>query len=119
MINLSCYKGAAPALKSVMIIMIKTHRCVRPHMHAHTDTPYDYRLYHPTSPTHTVLGMGFVWGILFFGNHVIMEWLWMMARLVESVEVHSGYDFPYFNPMHLIPGYAGTLVSLRKKIELR
>ncbi len=36
-----------------------------------------------------------------------MEWLWMMARVLESVEVHSGYDFPYLNPMHLIPGYAG------------
>jgi len=51
--------------------------------------------------------MGFVWGILFFGNHVIVEWLWMMVRLLETIEVHSGYDFPYLNPMHLIPGYAG------------
>lgn len=31
----------------------------------------------------------------------------MFVRLLETVEVHSGYDFPYLNPLHLIPGYAG------------
>lgn len=31
----------------------------------------------------------------------------MFVRLLETIEVHSGYDFPYLNPLHLIPGYAG------------
>ena len=31
----------------------------------------------------------------------------MAVRLLETIEVHSGYDFPYINPLHLIPGYAG------------
>ena len=33
-------------------------------------------------------------------------------RLLESVEVHSGYDFPYLNPLHLIPGYAGAFALI-------
>ena len=36
-----------------------------------------------------------------------MMWLWMTVRLLETVEVHSGYDFPYLNPLYIIPGYAG------------
>ena len=30
-----------------------------------------------------------------------------MVRLLETIDVHSGYDIPYINVMHLIPGYAG------------
>ena len=40
-------------------------------------------------------------------DHVVQMWLWMFVRLLETIEVHSGYDFPYLNPLHLIPGYAG------------
>ena len=54
----------------------------------------------------TVLGGGFFFGILFFANHVFFLWAWMFFRLLETIDVHSGYDFP-FNPLHLIPGYAG------------
>lgn len=36
-----------------------------------------------------------------------MMWLWMFVRVLETVDVHSGYDFPYLNPLHLIPGYVG------------
>ena len=32
----------------------------------------------------------------------------MVARLLETIEVHSGYDIPYINPYYLIPGYAGV-----------
>jgi methylsterol monooxygenase len=55
-----------------------------------------------------ILGMGFVIGILAFGNHIAFMWLWMFVRLLETIDVHSGYDFPYLNPLHLIPGYAGA-----------
>ncbi len=92
-----------------MLVMKNPLLCMSSHVH--TQTHLTTLSPHPHA--RTVLGMGFVWGILFFGNHVIMEWLWMMARLVESVEVHSGYDFPYLNPMHLIPGYAGTYNHVR------
>ena len=32
----------------------------------------------------------------------------MAFRLLETIDVHSGYDIP-LNPMHLIPGYAGIM----------
>ncbi len=54
-----------------------------------------------------VLGTGFFIGILLMCTHVMLMWAWMFIRLLETIEVHSGYDFPYLNPLHLIPGYAG------------
>jgi methylsterol monooxygenase len=54
-----------------------------------------------------VLGTGFLIGICLFANHMVVVWAWMLARLIETIDVHSGYDFP-FNPLHLIPGYAGA-----------
>jgi len=55
-----------------------------------------------------VLGMGFFIGILLTTNHVILLWSWVTFRLLETIDVHSGYDVPYLNPLHLIPGYAGA-----------
>ncbi len=63
-----------------MLVMKNPLLCMSSHVH--TQTHLTTLSPHPHA--RTVLGMGFVWGILFFGNHVIMEWLWMMARLVES-----------------------------------
>jgi len=54
-----------------------------------------------------VLGTGFMIGIALVCNHLVLIWTWMAVRLLETIEVHSGYDFPYINPLHLIPGYAG------------
>ena len=59
-----------------------------------------------------VLGVGFFIGILLLCTHVILMWVWMTVRLLETIEVHSGYDFPYLNPLHLIPGYAGSFIKL-------
>jgi len=55
-----------------------------------------------------VLGFGFFIGILLMTNHVIFLWAWVTFRLLETIDVHSGYDVPYLNPFHLIPGYAGS-----------
>ena len=51
-------------------------------------------------------------GIMLLCNHLALIWLWMAVRLLETIEVHSGYDFPYINPLNLLPGYAGQLVSV-------
>ena len=32
-------------------------------------------------------------------------------RVLETVEVHSGYEIPYLSPLHLIPGYAGECIT--------
>ena len=55
----------------------------------------------------SVLGMGFFWGLMLFCNHIVFAWVWMAVRLIETVDVHSGYDIPYVNVLHLIPGYGG------------
>ncbi|XP_072179030.1 methylsterol monooxygenase 1-like [Diadema setosum] len=54
-----------------------------------------------------ILGMGTMWGMLLFANHLIFLWVWMFVRLIETIDVHSGYDIP-LNPMHLIPFYGGA-----------
>lgn len=58
-----------------------------------------------------VLGAGFMIGVALVCNHLVLLWTWMAVRLLETIEVHSGYDFPYINPLHLIPGYAGKIDS--------
>jgi methylsterol monooxygenase len=55
-----------------------------------------------------VLGFGFFIGILLLANHVVLLWAWVFYRLLETIDVHSGYDVPFLNPLHLIPGYAGA-----------
>lgn len=55
-----------------------------------------------------ILGFGTMIGALLFCNHVVFLWIWMVVRMVEAIDIHTGYDVPYLNPMHLIPGYAGA-----------
>ena len=53
------------------------------------------------------LGLGFFWGSIFLTNHLVTLWAWGLVRLLETIEVHSGYYLPYLNLFHLVPGYAG------------
>ncbi|XP_071103180.1 methylsterol monooxygenase 1-like [Haliotis cracherodii] len=55
-----------------------------------------------------ILGFGFFIGILTFTNHMMLMWAWVTVRLMETIDVHSGYYFPYLNPFHLCPFYAGA-----------
>jgi methylsterol monooxygenase len=60
-------------------------------------------------PAETViLGTGFFIGVLLMCNHMVMLWVWVTVRLMETIDVHSGYDIPYINPFHLIPFYGGS-----------
>ena len=52
-------------------------------------------------------------GIVLLCDHLALIWLWMAVRLLETIEVHSGYDFPYINPLNLLPGYAGMFTTTR------
>lgn len=42
----------------------------------------------------------------------------MVVRLLETIDVHSGYDIPYINVFHLIPGYAGIYVLAIQYVQL-
>ncbi|XP_006896718.1 PREDICTED: methylsterol monooxygenase 1 [Elephantulus edwardii] len=54
-----------------------------------------------------ILGTGFFIGIMLFCDHVVLLWAWVTCRLIETIDVHSGYDIP-LNPLKLIPFYAGA-----------
>ncbi|XP_044152938.1 methylsterol monooxygenase 1-like [Bufo gargarizans] len=54
-----------------------------------------------------IFGAGFLVGIMVFCNHFILLWTWVIVRIKETIDVHSGYDLP-LNPLHLIPFYAGA-----------
>lgn len=54
-----------------------------------------------------ILGTGFFIGIILLCDHVVLLWAWVTIRLLETIDVHSGYDIP-LNPLNLIPFYAGS-----------
>jgi len=54
------------------------------------------------------LGTGFFIGMHLTINHFVFLWVWGTMRILETVDVHSGYDIPWINPLHLIPGYGGS-----------
>ncbi|KAL6660751.1 hypothetical protein ACP70R_001786 [Stipagrostis hirtigluma subsp. patula] len=39
--------------------------------------------------------------------HVTTHWLWFSIRLIEGIDTHTGYNFP-FSPGNLIPFYGGA-----------
>lgn len=55
-----------------------------------------------------ILGFGFFIGLLLLTNHIVFLWVWVTVRLLETIDVHSGYDVPYINVLHLLPFYAGS-----------
>jgi len=60
-------------------------------------------------PVETIwLGLGFFIPLTLFTNHLTIGWAWLVLRLLETTDVHSGYYFPYFNPLYLLPGYGGS-----------
>jgi len=42
-------------------------------------------------------------GPLLLGSHMAVLWLWLWLRVIETVDAHSGFDFP-FTARKLLPG---------------
>jgi len=55
-----------------------------------------------------ILGVGFFIPLPFVCNHLFIFWAWLAVRMLQTIEVHSGFYFPYFNPLYLLPGYGGV-----------
>jgi methylsterol monooxygenase len=55
-----------------------------------------------------VLGVGFFIPLPFVCDHILVFWAWLLVRMMQTTDSHSGYDFPYFNPLYILPGYAGA-----------
>ena len=52
------------------------------------------------------LGFATVVGPALTGPHLFTLWLWMVLRVIETVEAHSGYHFPW-SPSNFLPLYGG------------
>eukprot|EP00898_Chlorokybus_atmophyticus_P007930 jgi/Chlat1/8138/Chrsp75S07600 len=53
------------------------------------------------------LGLATVMGPALVGPHLLVMWTWMALRLIETVEAHCGYDFPW-SPSRFLPLYGGA-----------
>jgi len=54
-----------------------------------------------------ILGVGTVIGPCLFAKHVTTVYLWMIVRLFQVVDCHSGYDFPW-SLNRFLPFYGGA-----------
>jgi len=55
-----------------------------------------------------ILGFGTMLGPILFARHLLTLWIWLAVRLMETVEDHSGYEFPY-SPTNCIPFWGGAV----------
>jgi sterol desaturase/sphingolipid hydroxylase (fatty acid hydroxylase superfamily) len=46
-------------------------------------------------------------GCMLMGSHVIVFWMWLVIRIAETVDAHSGYDFK-FSPFSFLPFFNGS-----------
>ncbi|MED6143634.1 Methylsterol monooxygenase 2-2 [Stylosanthes scabra] len=53
------------------------------------------------------LGFATIVGPALTGPHLITLWLWMVLRVLETVEAHCGYHFPW-SPSNFLPLYGGS-----------
>lgn len=53
------------------------------------------------------LGFATIFGPAITGPHLITLWLWMVVRVLETVEAHCGYHFPW-SPSNFLPLYGGS-----------
>jgi len=55
-----------------------------------------------------VLGVGFFIPLPFVCSHLYVFWCWLATRMLQTTDVHSGFYFPWLNPLYLLPGYGGV-----------
>lgn len=53
------------------------------------------------------LGFGSMLGPILCATHLLEVWVWLCFRLIQTVEVHCGYDFPW-SANHWIPFWGGA-----------
>ena len=58
-----------------------------------------------------VLGVGFFIPTVLLTTHLAVAWFWLLVRMSETIDVHSGYDCWWvnaLNPLHYLPFYGGA-----------
>nr|XP_043609713.1 methylsterol monooxygenase 2-2 isoform X1 [Erigeron canadensis] len=65
------------------------------------------------------LGFATIFGPAITGPHLITLWLWMMVRVLETVEAHCGYHFPW-SLSNFLPLYGGlvTIVCIYHRLSI-
>jgi 4-alpha-methyl-delta7-sterol-4alpha-methyl oxidase len=53
------------------------------------------------------LGFATIFGPAITGPHLLTLWIWMSVRVLETVEAHCGYDFPW-SLSRVLPIYGGA-----------
>lgn len=57
-----------------------------------------------------MLGIGFAIPLMLFLDHLYMFWSWLLVRVFEAADVHSGYDIPFYvHPLKLLPFFMPDL----------
>lgn len=80
-------------------------------LHHEYQSPFSHAAEYASPIETIILGVGFFIGLYAFCmGHVILMWSWLLLRLFETYEAHSGYDVPlkYGNLLKLMPGYGGA-----------
>jgi len=54
-----------------------------------------------------MLGVGSLFGPMLLSRHLFTLWAWLLVRVYQTVEAHSGYTFPW-NPTRFIPFWGGA-----------
>eukprot|EP00030_Apusomonadida_sp_AF-17_P005896 a676613_317.p1 GENE.a676613_317~~a676613_317.p1 ORF type:complete len:322 (-),score=116.69 a676613_317:21-959(-) len=54
------------------------------------------------------LGIGTMLGPMLLIDHLLTLWIWLVVRLFQTIEVHSGYDFPW-SLNRWIPFWGGAI----------
>jgi len=54
-----------------------------------------------------MLGVGSLFGPMLFARHLFTVWVWLFVRVYQTMEAHTGYDFPW-NPTRYLPFWGGA-----------
>ncbi|XP_035563722.1 methylsterol monooxygenase 1-like [Canis lupus familiaris] len=76
-------------------------------VHHEFQAPFGMEAEYAHSLETLILGTGFFIGIMLLCDDVILLYTWVAIRLIETIDVHSGYDIP-LNPLNLILFCAGS-----------
>jgi len=64
-------------------------------IHHHHAAPFGIAAEYAHPIETAFLGLGTALGPLLFATHLFTVWAWLFVRVFQTVEVHSGYNFPW------------------------
>lgn len=75
-------------------------------MHFRYATPFGLTSEYAHPAEILFLGFATIFGPAITGPHLLTLWIWMSLRVLETVEAHCGYDFPW-SLSRYVPIYGG------------